>query len=297
MKKPRPCAFTLLELLVVIAIIAALMGLSISAVQRVRESAARLKCQSNLRQIGLALHHFHDAHGFLPPGITSIKTGEPFPRMGWPTRRLPFLEQEALWRQTQLAYQTNLIPSENPPHMGFATPLSLFACPLDPRIGEAQPSHNGRVAALTSYVGVVGLNYLDFGGVLFRDSRIRFVDIGDGTSNTLAAGERPPSADCWYGWWYAGFGQMGSGSPDMLLGVRELNIGGEFASMCAPGPHLFGPARIDEPCSHFHFWSLHSGAANFLFADGSVRFLRYSTDAVFPALASRAGGEVASAYD
>lgn len=122
---------------------------------------------------------------------------------------------------------------------------------------------------------------------------MRFTDITDGTSNTLLVGERPPSKDLWYGWWYAGFGAGGNGTADMVLGVREnIPPGDAFIPDCGGLPARFAPGRIDNMCDAFHYWSLHSGGANFLFADGSVRFLAYSADAVLPALATRAGGEV-----
>ena len=139
---------------------------------------------------------------------------------------------------------------------------------------------------------MLGTDYTSTTGVLYRDSRVRLTDITDGASNTIAVGERPPSADYWYGWWYAGFGQNGTGGLDSLLGARELNAGGNYTYMCAPGPFHFQSGRFDDQCSAFHFWSPHTGGANFLFADGSVRFLSYSADKILPALATRAGGEV-----
>jgi prepilin-type processing-associated H-X9-DG protein len=78
----------------------------------------------------------------------------------------------------------------------------------------------------------------------------------------------------------------------MLLGVRERNIGARYASWCAAGPYHFVPGTVSEQCDLFHFWSPHPGGANFAFADGSVHFLRYDADAILPALATRAGGEV-----
>jgi prepilin-type processing-associated H-X9-DG protein len=211
--------------------------------------------------------------------------------MTWLTRLLPYLEQEPLWQAAVAAYRVEPRPYVNPPHVGFALPVRVFSCPADGRTLSAQETHRGRRAALTSYVGVLGTDYSLTDGVLFRDSRVRLADIRDGASNTLAAGERPPSADFWYGWWYTGFGQIGTGSADILLGVREKNRGGAYVYQCAPGPYHFQPGRLDEQCDLFHFWSLHSGGAHFLFADGSVRFLSYQGDSVLPALATRAGGE------
>ena len=106
-------------------------------------------------------------------------------------------------------------------------------------------------------------------------------------------GERPPSPDFWLGWWYASGSVDGSG--DTALGVREFNGGTDpYTVACPKGPYNFRPGKVIEQCDAFHFWSLHSGGANFAFADGSVRFLTYSADSVLPALATRAGGEVVS---
>jgi prepilin-type N-terminal cleavage/methylation domain-containing protein/prepilin-type processing-associated H-X9-DG protein len=285
-------AFTLIELLVVLAIIGALIGLLLPAAQKVRAAADRARCANNLRQIGLALHHYHDAQSTLPPGVTSRQPGEPFPRMSWLTRLLPYLEQEPLWRATVAAYTYQRTPYLDPPHVGFGMPVKTFACPADSRALEPKPTHFGLRAALTSYVGVLGTAWDQTDGVLCLDSRVRLTDITDGTSNTIVSGERPPSADFWYGWWYAGYGQAGTGSGDMLLGARERNRGGGFVTHYPPGPYHFGAGRVTEQCDLFHYWSLHSGGAYFLFGDGGVRFLPYSADAVLPALATRDGGEV-----
>jgi prepilin-type N-terminal cleavage/methylation domain-containing protein/prepilin-type processing-associated H-X9-DG protein len=291
MRRQRP-AFTLLELLVVVAILGVLLGLLLPAVQKAREAANRAGCVNNLKQLGLALHQYHDAGGSLPPGVSSGRPGDPFPRMAWLTRLLPYLGQEPLWRLTVAAYDYEPLPYQNPPHLGFSIPLKVFACPADGRTPQAQATHDGLRAALTSYVGVLGTSYDRNDGVLFLDSRVRLGDVTDGTSTTLAAGERPPSADCWYGWWYAGYGQVGTGSGDMLLGVQERNIGGTYVSGCPAGPYQFGPGRLGEQCDLFHFWSLHPGGAHFLFADGSARFLSYSAAPLMPALATRSGQEV-----
>ena len=110
-------------------------------------------------------------------------------------------------------------------------------------------------------------------------------------------GERPPSADERFGWWYAGTGQDRDGSADMILGVREKR-GSDFSlRSCPPGPYEFGPGRLDNQCDALHFWSLHPGGAHFAFCDESVRFLTYSADPILPALATRAGGETVAVPD
>src|SRR5262249_51159207 len=125
----------------------------------------------------------------------------------------------------------------------------------------------------------------------------RLADIHDGISNTLLAGERPPSADHNLGWWYAGWGQNRDGSAESVLGVNEMNTYSWTQGRCPPGPYEFQPGAVNNMCDAFHFWSLHSGGANFVLCDGSVHFLTYSAAPVMPALATRAGGEVVTIPD
>jgi len=279
--------FTLVELFVVLGIIAILFALAAAGVQKAWAAADRTQCASNLRQIGIALHQHHDRDKAFPAGIKSRLTSQKFPAMSWLTQLLPFIEQEQLWKATINAYEHQRLPFYEAPHIAFNIPIPLFACASDPRLNEAQLTHRALRMALTSYVGVLGTDYMKTDGFLFLDSRVRLESIRDGTSNTLAVAERPPSPDNWYGWWYAGFGQAGTGSADMLLGVREGNFGGEFVMTCGKGPFHFAPGALQQQCDLFHFWSLHAGGANFLFADGTVRFLGYEADVILPALGTR----------
>ncbi|MBX9624548.1 MAG: DUF1559 domain-containing protein [Gemmataceae bacterium] len=283
-----------MELLVVVGISATLIGLPLPAVQKARAAAARAQCQNNLKQVGTALHAYHYAAECLPPGLSVSATGDRYTYLGWSARVLPWIEQDALWRSVQAAFAADPDPKAfygHPPHAELlGTPVKLFACPADPRLPGPNIVESSVKAAHTSYLGVWGTNQAKPDGALFLDSKVRLIDIHDGTSNTLLVGERPPSSDLRLGWWYRGWGQNKNGSAEMLLGVREDNTS---VPACPPGPHRFGPGRLDKKCDAFHFWSLHPGGANFLFADGSVRFLAYSADAVLPALATRSGGEVA----
>lgn len=297
MRQNRRSALTLIEVLIVIAIISTLIGLLLPAVQKVREAAARSQCQNNMKQIGLALHGYQAIQRTLPAGVTLNQPSEPFPRMTWLARILPYLEQEPLWQRTLAAYRQDYNALDNPPHIGLATPLPLYSCPSDGRASMPQNTHEGYRVALTDYVGVNGVDQTRYDGVLYPGSSVRFADITDGLSETLLVGERPPSADFWYGWWYTGFGQGGSGTPDYLLGARELNFGGVYVWYCPRGPAHFGSGQFNEQCDVSHFWSPHPGGANFLFCDGSVHFLAYTADSILPALATRAGGEVANLAD
>jgi prepilin-type processing-associated H-X9-DG protein len=291
-------AFTLMELLVVIGIVSVVVGLLLPAVQQVRSSAARLQCQNNLKQIGLAFQLYHDLFGTLPPGHRSASQGGPFPLSGWPLSLLPNLEQAALFANAQAAYAIDPNPFHNPPHTGLTTVVPIYGSPASPGAYSVERGTvTGTAAAFTCYIGVAGTSCARQDGVLFQDSHIRIAEITDGTSNTLLVGERPPSADWQYGWWYAGIGQAFTGSADMILGVREPNLLPVTPGSCPPGIYSFGPGRISNQCDMFHFWSLHPGGANFLLADGSVQFLSYSLAPLLPALATRSGGEAVSPAD
>jgi prepilin-type processing-associated H-X9-DG protein len=285
----------LVELLVVIAIVAVCLGLLLPAVQRVRAAAARTKCTSNLRQLGLALHGYHDAQRRLPPGCSYLDGKSPQPHMSWLTRLLPFVEQEALWKQSVSAFQQNKF-FETPPHFPICERVvPAFVCPMDPKTQQPQVFPDFTMA-FTDYLGVWGTNHRQRDGVLFLDSSVRLAEITDGTSNTLMVGERPPSADGVLGWWYAGWGQLKDGSAEMVLGAAERNDGPLYRG-CPRGPYSFSPGNLSNQCDTFHFWSLHAGGANFLFADGSVHFLPYAAGSIMPALATRNGGEVVTVPD
>jgi prepilin-type processing-associated H-X9-DG protein len=180
-------------------------------------------------------------------------------------------------------------------HTGMTTPVGLYGCPSDPHAGAIHWTHQNRLVTITNYLGVNGTNYLTEDGIFYRDSRTRMRDIQDGTSHTLLAGERPPSPDFWYGWWYAGYGQDGTGSVDMLLGVNEIRGDVDYKSYledCPAGPYEFQQGDPDRMCSALHFWSHHPGGAHFAFADGSLRFMSYESAPLMGALATIRGGEV-----
>jgi prepilin-type N-terminal cleavage/methylation domain-containing protein/prepilin-type processing-associated H-X9-DG protein len=288
----RP-GFTVIELLVVIGIIAALLALIFPAIQRIRATADQLRCANNMRQIGIALHLYHGDRRALPPGCSYKNGTDPYPHMAWCTRILPYLEQDAAWQTADREFRRVSFFLGPPVHTSLAKEMTIFVCPTD---GRRSGDAGGFVVGFTHYLGVGGLNQNTRDGVLFLDSNVRLTDIRDGASNTLMVGERPPSAKNDLGWWYAGWGQNKNGSGDSVLGVREL-CNYINAQGCPPGPYSFRRGDLQNQCDAFHFWSLHPGGANFLFADATVRFLSYAADAVLPALATRNGGEPVSLAD
>lgn len=285
-------AFTLVELFVVMAITALLVGLLIPAVQAIRAAAAKMFCQNKLKQIGLALHNYHSSEDCFPVGI-SVNADFPHLFLGWTARILPYLESETTWRAVESAFATDPNPNQfyghEPHHQLLATPVREFACPSDSRMPGPALTRSGIEVSFTSYLGVSGRDLFHLDGSLFLDSHVRIVDVRDGASNTLIVGERPPAKDHRYGWWYRGWGQNQDGSAEMLLGVRELNIA---EPNCSAEPARFQAGSFDNQCALFHYWSPHTDGANFLFVDGSVRFLTYAADPVIVDLASREGGEV-----
>jgi len=334
----RRSGFTLIELLVVIAIIAILIGLLVPAVQKVREAAARTQCVNNLKQIGLACHNYHDTNKKLPPGVNEVLSTRPA-GMGaiayaqqvwwfasWMARILPFVEQNPLGSQIQPEFNRyyyawgSAATGATAPHLQLGSPVSLFICPSETR-SLVNPSVNlgwgSAPVAFTCYLANSGTNNRLSDGVIYHESRVKLTAIVDGTSNTIMVGERPPSADLNFGWWYAGAGfydaswtpsagyqQVGVG--DVVMGAREqyyaLDSGDIFASgqnlpyhpdsLCAQSYINFQPGNILDWCHQVHWWSYHPGGSNFVFADGSVHFLSYSADSVLPAMVTRSGGEV-----
>jgi prepilin-type N-terminal cleavage/methylation domain-containing protein len=281
--------FSLIELLVVMLIVSILAALLVTAVQGVRAAATKITCVNNLRQIGVALHHYHDITKTLPPahvGGQDLYGRPPCPDskfyFSWMTRILPHLEQKILYMQV------NWNASPFWQHPLNETVLPIFHCPADHRADFVASYGSDRVA-LTEYLAVNGTDQLAFNGLIFVNSQIRLVNIPDGASNTFMVGERPPSADLAYGWWFAGSGDLPAfGATDVCLGTNEIDVTTMARDIYRPG-EVIDPGNVHR----WHFWSLHrGGGSHFLLGDGTVRFVSYGVgQAVMNAMATRDGGE------
>jgi len=318
-------AFTLIELLVVIAIIAILIGLLLPAVQKVREAAARIKCTNNLKQLGLALHNYHDANNRFPaalnvnpgwygypyrvdPPAAGYAPGSSYPADGpffsWTFQISPYFEQDNIYKLfNKKAWPWWQYQSNGQTINGLQA--KIMQCPSDSR-SNLVCNDGGNLAALLSYMAVSGKDQFkeDGGqdGVLYVNSGVTMVGISDGTSNTLLVGERPPSNDLYYGWMWAGSGDAPYyGTTDVVLGVREGTGGAPNTAR-----DYYRPGKLNDPqnLERYHYWSLHPNGGNWLFADGGVRYITYAAGTqtiangvtILEALASRAGGEVVGNY-
>jgi prepilin-type processing-associated H-X9-DG protein/prepilin-type N-terminal cleavage/methylation domain-containing protein len=295
---------TLVEVLVVLAVISALVGLTLPAVQKVRDAAARQSCLNNLKQVGIALQSFHAAHARLPPlplGATNWR-GDVYSRqhVGWHVYALPFVERNDVWSSVEQAYARNSDPLSDAHREALAAVIRTYTCPADGRLGTAFQDATGYRAGYTSYLAVIGSWTAVKDGCFPGRPGIRLTDVTDGTSQTIMVGERPPSATMDAGWWYTSHPGAGLAAIDYEMTAESAldpsnpSCGGYVI----PVPdgvvikHVYAPGSLNDNCARYHFWSPHTGGANFLFADGSVRLLPYSVSPILKDLASRNGGEV-----
>jgi len=289
--RPQRWGFSLVELLVTIGVIGVLVGLTLPAVQQARESAARTSCLNNLKQIGLGLHAYHSSHGRFPGSNTQI-------RLGWMVLILPQMGEESLYQRSVAACRIDPDPLHNPPHIGLATVVPTYVCPDDGRLWTPLTDSLQVTAAFTSYIGIWGSfapgATQGLPGVLGGQAGCRMSQIRDGTSQTLMAGERPPPDSLQAGWWYpVYYGYiLGFRGPNNVLRLGDTAFPYSPNDGCVISKGTFGPGTTSNPCDRWHLWSLHSGGANFLFADGSARFLSYSAEPLMIALGSRDGGEL-----
>ena len=298
--------FTLIELLVVIAIIAVLIALLLPAVQQAREAARRSQCQNNLKQIGLALHNYHDTYLQFPMAFIRGEFSPPTPHTegwAWSAMILPQLEQGNLfdrlgvndWRLTDVLAGLNPnLPAPAANAAAMQTRLPVFICPSDDNDGLIPADRDFRFGlgtssgglgnfrpAISNYPGNWGIvqgstvNGEDSGGVFIcrgeapASGRVRIGSITDGTSNTIMVGERSSE-----------YGRAGT-----WVGVENQRAAGARGMMTVVGQGLPLINATDPPFGWTQpdgagrgFSSRHTGGAQFVFADGRVNFISENID-------------------
>lgn len=267
-------AFTLIELLVVIAIIGVLVALLLPAVQMAREAARRIQCTNNLKQIGLALHGYHDVHNTFPSGGWIALYGKPATKnmnSGWSASVLPWLEQRPLFDALNLSVVYDHAANATATY----TVLQVYLCPSEPRktFWNRLPS-DAFEHADADYGGMYGerglsnptvTNNPPRGAMIFNQAVGLFM-INDGSSQTVQIGEDPEAINA-----------IWAGGHNIFDQAFPIN---------ARPPFEYGEELTSQ----------HPGGVNVLFADGSVHFLKSQTDSrVVAALCTRNGAEVVSA--
>ena len=285
MKQKSVRGFTLIELLVVIAIIAVLIALLLPAVQQAREAARRSQCKNNLKQIGLALHNYHDMANTLPPGWISTN------RWGWNTMLLPGLDQAPLYNSISSVTVT--------PAVGFGVVMTNFPAPATNALLQSQipalkcPSDTGgnivtygagtvTTFGRSNYPAVATSGMVTVGGVVtgltglsttnngsfYQNSRRNFSTFTDGLSNSVVVGERQSPGTR---------SGLAVGGDTMWPGVGDEVIASLLGVTLAVGetatPINSTAATIAYPHRAAGFSSLHVGGAHFLMGDGAVRFI------------------------
>lgn len=278
----RKKAFTLVELLVVIAIIGILVGLLLPAVQAAREAARRSSCSNNLMQLGVALHHCEFNREQLPAGVTDDKGPVRYEALGrhvsWTIQLLPYMEEQVAY--SKYNQSTGAYANENMPVRQH--PVPLLNCPSSP----LRSSTEGEL--ISSYAGCTGGFEVPIdatnGGLLFLNSQVKMHEISDGTSYTIAIGEVGEN-DLNLNWTSGSRATLrNTASPVYSLGYQNKPAGVTAGEEIEKSSLFVGG-----------FSSYHTGGGQFVFADGSVRFMSANIDdATFVSLGERADGELIS---
>ena len=307
----RSRGFTLIELLVVIAIIAILIALLLPAVQQAREAARRSQCRNNLKQLGLAMHNYHDTARVFPPGGIGPELWSDHPtsaalatnRVSWMPMILPQIDQAPLFNSfvphldgTSGNYTPWAWPNAD-------TPIPALMCPSDPGSGKNtllgfQGNYSVCMGSTGSRIGTDG-TATDLNGMFYQMSSTRMRDLTDGSSNTLLAGENmvfddvsgsADSSNDWRGAYFDNYGVtswISTEFPPNTIQVDRLR-------RCINKPNApctFTTAADSNTVMYVR--SYHEGGAHGLLADGSVRFISENISTVtWNRLGSRADGNV-----
>jgi prepilin-type N-terminal cleavage/methylation domain-containing protein/prepilin-type processing-associated H-X9-DG protein len=294
----REHGFTLIELLVAMAIIGVLIGLLLPAVQAAREAGRRIQCVNNLKQIALALFNYEGSHRTFPPGYVSgfnAVGDDTGPGWGWAAMLLPQFEQAPVYSSLNF----NLSIEDRANLTGRLATVGDYICPsdtveiywaVDRDVTTGAPRRNICQVAPSNYIGMYGNGEPgpDGDGLFFRNGKVGIPDIQDGTSHTLAVGER--SHRLGEATW------AGSVTGAIMFPVDFDDIGRyrtETSSGMVLGHVGEGSGPGDPRSDVNQFYSLHAGGGvNFLFADGHISFFKSTINyQVYKALAARAGGE------
>jgi prepilin-type N-terminal cleavage/methylation domain-containing protein/prepilin-type processing-associated H-X9-DG protein len=302
-------AFSLIELLVVIAVIAILVALLMSAVQRARAAASRVKCQNNLKQVALALHLYHDTNSHFPQGVYNMMDDggnvSPQNRRSWLHDTLPYIEQENLFGQFD-AFMAAGGSALNFPEN--ATIIPVLMCPSDPVSPKTHTFNGGGGTGGSqgfsgNYVVCAGSSYFtdatgnptsstNLNGIFFSQSRISIEDITDGTSNTAFVGEIILSPDVVDNDIRGRYYNPTHGGVHFSTRIPPNTMVPDQFDWCSSQPVPRAPCIWTNVEMFVSTRSYHVGGVNLALADGSVRHVANSVDpTVFQAIGSRNGGE------
>lgn len=287
-KSRRTGGFTLVELLVVIAIIGVLVALLLPAVQQAREAARRMQCNNNMKQIGLALHNYHDTHNALPAGY-QYDDNNLVPIYGWAVAIMPFLEMDNLYQAldpNRIPLRVRYVASYTEEDRALLqTPIAAYRCPSDIAPDTHDFTFGGTdhfSPATSNYVAYGGAgttavtlrNNSDANGTFYGASYLNFRDITDGTSNTFFIGERDASK----------VGPSSSGystnfGAAVWAGVASRNNSYRpyrTLTHAVYRPNYDYVSALDDETNGYNgrgVSSLHPGGVNILLGDGSVQFV------------------------
>jgi prepilin-type N-terminal cleavage/methylation domain-containing protein/prepilin-type processing-associated H-X9-DG protein len=306
LSQPRHRAFTLIELLVVIAIIAILIALLLPAVQQAREAARRTQCRNNLKQLGLSLHNYHDAHSCFPFGWGGTTPASGSPAYSAISQILPYFDQATLYNT--INFERPLTDPLN--NAARLTEIAMLRCPSD--FDNTQPQSGGAVNYMANKGNDIYWQHPDQNGVFVFRKCIKFRDITDGTSNTAAFAERvltdgnngrvSPEADVFLSFAdpatreeaiqicdAVDINDLANQFP-LFMGAPWMNGQHTYLHVNVPNTRSCGfyPTKATMPPS-----SRHEGGVHTLLCDGSVRFITENIDLMlWRGVGSRAGGEV-----